>query len=116
MRARIADDGAAVDLLEACEMYLEHRQVSHVTPACMQVTMQASRDLMYLEHRQAIDAGGGGDDDRLQLRGAFGGAYHSFLLTTSGNVYSFGLNNMGQVGSRDDLHARMRMHACMQLT
>jgi regulator of chromosome condensation len=28
----------------------------------------------------------------------FAGAYHSFVLTGYGNVYSFGLNNMGQLG------------------
>jgi len=29
---------------------------------------------------------------------AFGGAYHTLLLTESANVYSCGLNNMGQLG------------------
>lgn len=32
------------------------------------------------------------------MRAAFCGAYHTFLLTESGNVYACGLNNMGQLG------------------
>ena len=36
-------------------------------------------------------------DDRLKVRSVFGGAYHSFILTESRNVYACGLNNMGAV-------------------
>lgn len=32
------------------------------------------------------------------MRGVYGGAYHSFVLTQRCNVYAFGLNNMGQLG------------------
>ena len=52
----------------------------------------------FLDHLSALDAQGSSLDDRLQLTGCFAGAYHSFVLTEHGNVFAFGLNNMGQLG------------------
>ncbi len=52
----------------------------------------------YLDHLSQLDAEESSLDDRLQLAGCYGGAYHSFVLTVHGNVYAFGLNNMGQLG------------------
>ena len=52
----------------------------------------------YCDHAVDLDARGGAYDDRLPIAGVFAGAYHSFVLTTHGYVYSFGLNNMGQLG------------------
>jgi len=52
---------------------------------------------MYLSHQAELQKGGA-LEDRLRVRAAFGGAYHTFLLTESSNVYACGLNNMGQLG------------------
>jgi regulator of chromosome condensation len=52
----------------------------------------------YLDEVSELSRKGGSLDVRLQLRDVFAGAYHSFVLTAHGNVYSFGLNNMGQLG------------------
>ena len=53
----------------------------------------------YLDHASELRAGGAsGLDDRIPIAGVYAGAYHSFALTEYGNVYSFGLNNMGQLG------------------
>lgn len=53
----------------------------------------------YLDHAAELRAGGtSGLDDRIKVDKVFAGAYHSFVLTEYGNVYSFGLNNMGQLG------------------
>ena len=66
---------------------------------------------MYLDHRERLDAESA-PDERLKLKAVFGGAYHSLLLTETGNVYACGLNNMGQLGrgcrglSRNSLVAR----------
>ncbi len=60
----------AADLTEACQAYLEHRQ--------------------QLSSAEA--------DDRLRVRAVYCGAYHSFVLTKTENVYACGLNNMGQLG------------------
>ena len=40
----------------------------------------------------------GAADDRLRVRSVHCGAYHTFLLTHTANVYACGLNNMGQLG------------------
>ena len=72
-RAFVAEElqaDEAADLTEACEAYLEHRQA------------QLS----------------GAADDRLRVRSVHCGAYHTFLLTHTENVYACGLNNMGQLG------------------
>ena len=56
---------------------------------------------MYLSHRAALDADvnrGGVIDDRVRVRAIFCGAYHTFLLSETNNVYALGLNNMGQLG------------------
>ena len=54
---------------------------------------------MYVDHASDLAAGAaGGLDDRIPMEAVFCGAYHSFVLTKHGNVYSFGLNNMGQLG------------------
>jgi len=72
-RAFVADElqaDEAADLTEACQAYLEHRQAQL----------------------------GAAADDRLRVRAVYCGAYHSFLLTHTENVYACGLNNMGQLG------------------
>ena len=52
-----------------------------------------------MDHASELEAGAaGGLDDRIKVKGVYAGAYHSFVLTEHGNVYSFGLNNMGQLG------------------
>ncbi|KAL1526898.1 hypothetical protein AB1Y20_015589 [Prymnesium parvum] len=71
VRRKVEAD-AAVDLTEACELYLQHRQKLEQADAAL--------------------------EPRLKIRGVYGGAYHSFALTARGNVYAFGLNNMGQLG------------------
>ena len=53
----------------------------------------------YVDHASELEAGeAGGLDDRVKLKGVYAGAYHSFALSMHGSVYSFGLNNMGQLG------------------
>lgn len=73
VRAKLAAD-EGFDCTEACEHYLEHRAQLDKADADVE------------EH------------SKLQVRGVYGGAYHSFVLTQRGNVYAFGLNNMGQLG------------------
>ena len=72
LREAVAKD-AALDMREACEAYLDHAA-------------------------EIQQAGASGLDDRMPILKLFAGAYHSFALTQYGNVYSFGLNNMGQLG------------------
>ena len=72
LRGEVAKDPSA-DCREACEAYLDH-----------------ASDL--------AKGGASGLDDRIPISKVFAGAYHSFILTKYGNVYSFGLNNMGQLG------------------
>ena len=78
VRKLVEADGGC-DLREACELYLEHKA------------------------QIGAPAGGGGDGngaaaDALRLKGVYCGAYHTFFLTESDNVYACGLNNMGQLG------------------
>ena len=73
LRESLAEGGGGGDWAEACEMYLDH-----------------ASDL--------AAGSAGGLDDRIPMEAVFCGAYHSFALTKHGNVYSFGLNNMGQLG------------------
>jgi len=66
---------------------------------------------LYLQHRSRIDSAGAAAETRLTVVGAYGGAYHSFLLTNMGSVYAFGLNNMGQLGlgSLEPVHTGVPM-------
>ena len=70
LRAEVASDASA-DMRDACEMYTDHA-----------TDLRTSKTL----------------DDRIPLKGVYCGAYHSFAISIHGNVYSFGLNNMGQLG------------------
>ncbi|KAL3892546.1 MAG: hypothetical protein SGPRY_015028, partial [Prymnesium sp.] len=56
---------------------------------------------LYTAHRSKLDKADAALEPRLKIRGVYGGAYHSFVLTSRGNVYAFGLNNMGQLGLGD---------------
>lgn len=67
------DSDAAMDCAEGCEAYLDHA-----------ADLEAKTT--------------GALDDRLPIASLHCGAYHSFARTTHGNVYAFGLNNMGQLG------------------
>jgi len=74
VKARLKED-AAWDATEAATLYLEHRAA---------ISKRQAEEFKF--------------DDRLQIKAAFAGAYHTFLLTECENVYSCGLNNMGQLG------------------
>jgi len=53
----------------------------------------------YLDHADDLESKNvSGLDDRLPIASLHCGSYHSFVRTSHGNVYSFGLNNMGQLG------------------
>jgi len=65
---------------------LEADHAANLTEACQ----------AYLEHRQQL--GSAEADDRLRVRAVYCGAYHTFLLTKTENVFACGLNNMGQLG------------------
>lgn len=52
----------------------------------------------YLAYRKEIEREEATLETRLKVVKVFGGAYHTFLLTASQNVYACGLNNMGQLG------------------
>lgn len=73
---KMVDADGACDLTEACESYLDHKRQIGAPPA----------------------GGAAVAADALPLKGVYCGAYHTFFLTESENVYACGLNNMGQLG------------------
>jgi len=95
-----AHDGTGLDARDRLKLALNENLLSVVraklaadpafdaTEACQ----------LYLGHRAKLDQADAQLESRLKVRGVYGGAYHSFVLTQRGNVFSFGLNNMGQLG------------------
>lgn len=97
-----ADGGGAIDSVQSrLTCTLNENFVGHIRATLAADPASDCREAceVYLDHATELRAGGeSGLDDRMPIAKLFAGAYHSFALTTYGNVYSFGLNNMGQLG------------------